>query len=76
MLLFLQRKRELSLPTIHTGREMLVKLQKKNPDSAIVAALQKLELDEKNRQTKANAQMRKLTLCARYPYYSRLKSAG
>lgn len=40
---------------------MLQNLQKKNPDSAITAALQKLELDEKARQKKADLQFRTLS---------------
>lgn len=37
---------------------MLQNLQKKHPDSAITAALQKLDLDEKARQAKADVQFR------------------
>ena len=40
---------------------MLQNLQKKHPDSAITAALQKLELDEKARQKKADLQFRTLS---------------
>lgn len=40
---------------------MLQNLQKKHPDAAITAALQKLELDEKARQKKADLQFRTLS---------------
>lgn len=55
---FREAQARLGLGEIYTGRKMLQNLQKKNPDSAITAALQKLELDEKARQKKADLQFR------------------
>ncbi|GAA5861320.1 hypothetical protein JCM3774_000208 [Rhodotorula dairenensis] len=55
---FREAQARLGLGEIYTGRKMLQNLQKKHPDSAITAALQKLDLHEKARQQKADAQFR------------------
>ncbi|KWU46751.1 hypothetical protein RHOSPDRAFT_31568 [Rhodotorula sp. JG-1b] len=55
---FREAQARLGLGEIYNGRKMLQNLQKKHPDSAITAALQKLELDEKARQKKADLQFR------------------
>ncbi|GAA5955130.1 hypothetical protein JCM8115_001859 [Rhodotorula mucilaginosa] len=55
---FREAQARLGLGEIYTGRKMLQNLQKKHPDAAITAALQKLELDEKARQKKADLQFR------------------
>ncbi|GAA5981556.1 hypothetical protein JCM10908_004151 [Rhodotorula pacifica] len=55
---FREAQAYIGLGETYHGRKMLQNLQKKHPDAAITAALQKLDLDEKARQKKADAQFR------------------